>query len=605
MCGISGFIGKKIIEEERVRLTLDLMSNRGPDYQDYSIINDKENITLLLHSRLSIIDLDERANQPFTIDDCSIVFNGEIYNYLELRQELKKKGISFRTESDTEVLLQSYIVFGEGCVNLLEGMWAFAIYDRKKRKLFLSRDRFAEKPLYYLEVADGIYFGSEVKFIKSLSGIKLDVNVQHLFRYLVNGYKSIYKHHDTFFKQVKEVPFATNFIIGQDLTKKFNRYWNPVFEPRRMTLSEAVSGFKYHFLESVKIRLRADVPLAFSLGGGIDSGAIVSAAKKIFNYEVMTFSIIDNDERYNEYENIRATIDDLGCKHIIINIPQDRFFTHLEKLIRYHDAPVYTISHYIHSFIMNTISRNGYKVVISGAGADELTTGYYDHFNLHLYEMRDTSDYESCLSSWETKVKHFVRNPYLKNPNLYFARPDFRKHVYLNNDIFMKYLKVDFREEFSETRYCDSLLRNRMLNELFHEVVPPILHEDDLNAMFYSIENRSPYLDSRLFKFAYSIPNECLIQDGYAKFILREAMKGVLNEKVRTDRHKRGFNASINSLLDFNQRQNRDYILEDAKIFNLVKRNEIEKLLDMRPMSNSYSKFLFYFINAKIFLESN
>ena len=166
-------------------------------------------------------------------------------------------------------------------------------------------------------------------------------------------------------------------------------------------------------------------------------------------------------------------------------------------------------------------------------------------------------------------------------------------------------LKVDFFEDFTETVYADSLLRSRMMNELFHESISVILHEDDLNSMFYSVENRSPYLDSGLFEISYSIPNEYLIQDGYGKHILREAVKGILNEKVRTDRKKVGFNASFNSLVDLDNKENRDYLLEDGKIFEIIDRDKIAPLLSMNPMSDSYNKFMFYFLSAKIFLELN
>ena len=605
MCGIAGFIGKKEISEENISRTLDLMKNRGPDHRDHISFNDGNSRVVLLHSRLSIIDLDRRADQPFTIGDYTIVYNGEIYNYVELRQQLKNRGVEFKTLSDTEVLLQCYILFGENCVKYLEGMWSFAIHDRKNKKLFLSRDRFAEKPLYYTETKDGVYFGSEVKFIKSLSGNRPTVNTQHILRYLVNGYKSLYASGETFFTDIKEVSYATNLLIEQDLIPKITRYWQPVYEPADMTMNEAVEGFRHHFIESVKIRLRADVPLAFCLSGGVDSSAIVSVAKKVFNYDVKTFSIIDSDERYNEYDNIKTTIDDLSCKNTVIDIPKNNFFSRLEQLVEYHDAPVAVISYYIHSFLSELIAQNGYKVVVSGTGADELVSGYYDHFNLHLYEMRNETDYTQYLNDWDTKVKHFIRNPFLKNPRLYFENTQARSHVYLDNDIFAGVLTKDFNECFKEKRYSDSLLRNRMLNELFHEAIPVILHEDDLNSMFYSIENRSPFLDSRLFKFAYSIPNKYLIRDGYGKYILRAAMKGILNEKVRTDRRKKGFNASVTSLLDFNCEENKMRILDDSNIYKLVKKEEIEKLMQVSPLPESLNKFLFYFLSAKIFLELN
>ena len=178
------------------------MRNRGPDFQDYREHRHGDTFIYLLHSRLSIIDLDARSHQPFTIDDCTIIYNGEIYNYVELRKDLEKRGVAFKTTSDTEVLLQYYLNYGESCVDYFEGMWSFVIYDRTKKTLFLSRDRFAEKPLYYSKADDGFYFGSEIKFIAALSGHSLTANVSHLLRYLVNGYKSLYKTEETFFEEI-------------------------------------------------------------------------------------------------------------------------------------------------------------------------------------------------------------------------------------------------------------------------------------------------------------------------------------------------------------------------------------------------------------------
>jgi asparagine synthase (glutamine-hydrolysing) len=207
------------------------------------------------------------------------------------------------------------------------------------------------------------------------------------------------------------------------------------------------------------------------------------------------------------------------------------------------------------------------------------------------------------MKAWDTHISPIVRNPYLQNPRLYFENPHARDHIYLNNDVFAECLTDSFKEEFAETSYVPSLLRNRMLNELFHESIPVILHEDDLNSMYYSIENRSPYLDTRLFDFAYSIPTPFLIRDGYGKYILREALRGILNEKVRTDRKKVGFNASIHSLVDFDDPATREYLMSDAPVFDLIKKNHIEKIMKMKPMPNSYSKFMFNFINCKIFME--
>lgn len=604
MCGIAGYIGKEQIADERIEKALNLMKKRGPDVQQFVRFDEGAIAVVLLHSRLSIIDMDGRANQPFSISDCTVIFNGEIYNYLELRQSLKEKGIELKTESDTEVLLQSYLVYGEKCVEKFEGMWSFVIYDKRKQVLFASRDRFGEKPLYYLHNEDGIYFASEIKFIRALIGKKLQINEGQLLRYLVNGYKSLYKGQETFYRNINELPWASNMVINLNLSLRQYRYWQVTYNPQAsMSQQEASERTLWHLTESLRIRLRADVPLAFCLSGGVDSSALAALAFKVFNYDVHTFSLVDEDKRYNEIENIMANIQDIQCRNTIIHMPREKGMDRLASLIEYHDVPVYTISYYIHSMLSEAIASHGYRVAISGTGADELFTGYYEHFIQHLFEVRDHLCYDQYQREWEEHIQPVIRNPFLRQPKLYINNKNFRSHMYLDNKIFAGFLKVDFFEEFKESVFCDSLLRNRMLNELFHESVPVLLHEDDLNSMMYSIENRSPYLDRNLAEFAYSIPNEHLIKNGYGKYVLREALKGILNEKVRTDRKKVGFNASINSLFDFADPHVQEHILDDSIIYNYVNRESVKKLLDESYLENSDSKFLFNFLCARIFLE--
>lgn len=607
MCGIAGYFGKTLPNDSMICGTLNLMKNRGPDHQNYASFgatSDKK--VLLLHSRLSIIDLDPRSNQPFSIDDSTIVYNGEIYNYVELRKLLLKRGIELRTTSDTEVLLHYYLIYGERCVDHFEGMWSFAIWDAKRQKLFLSRDRFAEKPLYYLDTPEGFFFGSEIKFIKGLSKDSLRVNHNHLLRHLLNGYKSLYKTEETFFEGVKELRYAQSMVLHSDGTNRINRYWSPsTAVDSSMSLENAINGTRQHLIESVRIRLRSDVPLAFCLSGGVDSASLVSIAAKEFGCEVETFSIIDQDERYNEEENILATVNDVGCKHHLLQIPQEDALPRLKALIEYHDAPIATITYYVHSLISEAVHKAGYRVAFSGSSADELFTGYYDHFILHLNEVRKENDYSKYLQEWQDHIEGFVRNPILKTPNLYHTNPNFRDHIFDASEELTDYLLVPFKEPFNEEQFSDNLLRNRMLNELFYEATPVILHEDDLNSMCYSIENRSPFLDSKLQKFAYSIPARHLIREGYGKYVLRQALKGILNEKVRLDRRKKGFNASINSMIDFQNSEIQAYLLDpQAEIFQYLNRDKIQQLFNLFPIPNHFSKFLFNFINARIFLES-
>ena len=603
MCGIAGYIGKKYIEKNSIRSTLKLMINRGPDNQSWHKV-EKENFNIfLLHSRLSIIDLDKRSNQPFKFEKYIIVYNGEIYNFIEIRKNLLRLGYKFSTNSDTEVLLKAYIEYGEDCVDYFNGMWSFAIWDGYKEKIFLSRDRFGEKPLYYFEDKEGVYFGSEVKFIQTLLSKKLLINYQYLNRYLVYGYKYLYNNDETFFKGLSRLNSATNMIISRDNLKKY-KYWKPkIKQDLNMSYRDALEGTKHHLFESVKLRLRSDVPLAFCLSGGVDSSSLVSIAKNHLNHEVVTFSIIDNDKRYNELDNITETIKELDCEHFLIELNYDQILSKLQKLIGYHGAPISTISYLIHSLLSEQIKSRGFKVSISGTSADEIFTGYYDHFNLHLYEMRNHQSFKSHLKNWEEFIFPIIRNPYLKNPRLYFEDQSVRHHNHLNSEVFSSFLYQNYKFDFNEPVYSESLLRNRMLNELLHEATPVLLNQDDLNSMKNSIENRSPFLDVNLVEFAHSIPNHHLINKGYSKYILRDAVKNILNDKVRLDRRKKGFNASIHSIIDFSDKSSCEYFLSDSPIFDIVRKDKIEKLFNKKWHENSYSKFLFNFMNSKIFIE--
>jgi asparagine synthase (glutamine-hydrolysing) len=605
MCGIAGYIGKRVLEDEIIYQTLNLMKKRGPDSQKFEYHQINNTNYYLFHSRLSIIDIDKRSNQPFSIEHYTIIFNGEIYNYIELRQLLDKKGIKCGTNSDTEVLLYYYILFGEDCVDYFEGMWSFAILNRKTGDIFLSRDRFAEKPLFVFDNSKEIIFASEIKLIKKLISDRLTINYNQVFRYLSNGYKSLYKKNETFFNEIAEVDFASNMIIDNQLKKIEKKYWNPEYKPLKIDIQEAIDGVRENLLKSVELRLRSDVPLAFCLSGGVDSAGLASIAAKEFNYDVNTYSIIDPDERYNEYDNMKATIDDIQCKAHFIHLEKEGNYNRLKTLVDYHDVPVATISYLIHSYISEAISKDGYKVAISGTGADEILTGYYDHFNLFLYEMRNHKEYKRFLKEWYEDTGKFVRNPYLKNPELYFKNPYLNDHIFLRSNEFSSFLRSTFYEEYDEVGYSDSRLRNRMMNEMFHEVTRVITHEDDLNSMLFSIENRSPYLDKKLFEFAYSIPNELLINDGYAKYVLRKALDGILNDQVRLDRRKKGFNASISSIIDFEDMEEYNKIFDDSPLWEIIEKSKVMDIVKEPSLTNSNSKFLFNLINVKLFLELN
>jgi len=605
MCGIAGYIGSAEIDRERLELCRGLMYRRGPDSSGiyhHNPIPGKH--VYLLNSRLNIIDLASRANQPFHIGAKLLIYNGEIYNYLELKQELLRCGDPFTTTSDTEVLLRTLIRWDWPALDRCEGMWALALYDEADGSLLLSRDRFGEKPLYLYRDQTGLYFGSEIKFIAALTGHKLQVNYNHLYRYLVNGYKALYKVKETFFEGIEELPRASVLLIRPDASQVKDAYWNPAFEQdESLTYESAVSGVREALIHSVRLRLRADVPLAFCMSGGIDSNSLISIARNVLHYDVHGFTIVNTDARYEEQEMVNCSVRELGIRHAPIPLKTDGFLPGLRTLVRQHDAPVITTTYYAHWLLMASIADHGYRIAISGTAADEFFSGYYDHHNAYLYEVRDTPLYADSLQYWNEYIRPIVRNPFLQNPDLFIGNPQARDHIYLDANHFAAYLCHDWREPFTESVYAKGLMRNRMLNELFHEAVPPILHEDDLNAMYYSIENRSPFLDRALFDFCNRIPTRHLIRNGMGKAILRDAMREIVPQLILDNRRKVGFNAPIYSFLDVKDPEVRSYLLDESPIFDYVKREKIENLISKPDLPNSESKFLFYFLNSKMFLE--
>ena len=603
MCGIAGAIGPREISRDRIERALHLMRRRGPDGTDVHIGRVAGHTVTMLFARLAIIDTDPRAMQPFQRGDLVIVTNGELYNYIELREALIRLGHAFTTESDTEVMLAAWCEWGEAALDRMEGMWAFALIDAANDRLILCRDRFGEKPLYLWRHGDTLYFGSEPKFLAALAGAKPDVNIEQIQRFLVNGYKSLYKQPRTYFRDVSEVPPAHYIALRSPGPIAPVAYWNLTYQPRQMTAAEALDGARDRLETAVRIRLRADVPVAFCLSGGIDSTTLSGLAVKRFGHDLHAFSIIDDDERYDELENIEAQVAFLGCASHRVHTSTEGFFERLSDLVSYHDMPVATLSYYLHSFLSEAISDAGYRVSISGSAADEFFTGYYDHYAFWLAEMSERPGFPKLVEDWRGSYGAYVQNPVLQDPLVFAKTPNQRGHIYLNADMFQQWLTEPFVEPFAETHYVDNMLRNRMLNELHRETVPVILHEDDRNSMRYSVENRSPYLDRHLAEFMFSVPGEYLIKDGYAKYLLRAAGAGVVAESVRLDKRKRGFNAPIDSLVNRADPDTRARLLADGPIFDIVKREAIEGFIDGSMADNSFSKNLFSFISAKLFLE--
>lgn len=606
MCGIAGYFGTRRIHDQSVTMCLERMRRRGPDAAGvYRRALKGGRHICMLHSRLAIIDLDERSNQPFVTSRHALAFNGEIYNFIEVREALERAGRQFKTGGDTEVLAATLDAYGIDGLDDLEGMWGFAALDLRRLSLMLSRDRFGEKPLFIYRDASGVYFGSEVKFIEALTGRRFPVNYEHVRRFLVNGYKSLYKTESTFFEGIDEVPPGCVLTFDLEGREQRHHYWTPKVQPNvDMTREEAVRGAQERLMRAVGIRLRSDVPLAFCMSGGVDSNSLIALAKRVFDYDVHGFTIVNSDERYVEWDAVESAVQELGIRHTALPVCTDFFLPALRELVGQHDAPVYTITYYAHWLLMGAVAKTGYRISLSGTAADELFSGYYDHHALYLHDIQGENGlFDASLRNWREHVAPIVRNPVLQDPEVFIKNPQERRHIYLDAERFSSYLTEPFQEAFTERKFDGGLMRRRMLNELFHEAVPVILHEDDLNAMYFSVENRSPFLDRELFEFCNTIPTRHLIHDGFNKSILRDAMRGIVPDHILDDRRKVGFNAPIFSFLDRSDDAVRQEILADGPLFDVVRRDVVEGLLNRETLPNCDSKFLFSVLSTKMFLE--
>ncbi|MBU3050280.1 asparagine synthase (glutamine-hydrolyzing), partial [Chryseobacterium indologenes] len=370
MCGIAGLIHKNSIpiSEESLKKMTDKLSHRGPDAEGFFI---HENIGLG-HRRLSIIDVSEAANQPFIWEDKQVlVFNGAIYNYLEIREELIQNNYTFKTNSDTEVLIAAYDFWGKYCVQKFNGMWAFAIFDSKNNTLFCSRDRFGVKPFYYYVDDQKFLFASEIKPILEIEKVE-KVNLKILLQYLI--FSMPYETNETFFDQILKLPGSHN--LEYDLTTntfEIYRYYDIPYkeEINQLNIDESIALFEKEFENSVKLRLRSDVKIGSALSGGLDSSYVVSIASKILNeskkcdnFTAVTVGSMDDDN--DESALAKVITDTLKVNHDIVTPKSDEFEDTFEEVIMKHEEPFGGISVYMQKFLMKEANKLGIKVFLGG-----------------------------------------------------------------------------------------------------------------------------------------------------------------------------------------------------------------------------------------------
>lgn len=567
MCGILAYFNRNGISEEQLRKSirgLEKIKHRGPDGEGVTLINTKtgnyynvitedtpscklinpvtiqeasslEFDLLLGHRRLSIIDLSANGHQPMADDILNfITFNGEIYNYVELREELKKLNYVFKSESDTEVILKAYQAWGKNCVKKFNGMFSFVLFDSVKKLLFVANDRFGVKPLNYYNSGNELIMCSEIRQIIEL-GCKLTHNEGAMINFL--NYAYLDYNEKTFYNEIERFQPA-HFSEIKLNDAKVVVYPKPYYkiEDSNFTAHNPIEVFKELFSDAVKIRLRSDVPVGFASSGGLDSSSVLYTAYNLLKQnnskpDLATFSAIFPGLEGDESEFISIIENDLKIKSNYIN-PLTEFNTSdFEKHIYHQEFPVQSTSYYAEWCVAKMVSRESVKVLLIGQGGDEILAGYHHHFYRYCRQLimqGKLIKYFSLLKKY-SEIKG-VSSGSIHNKVISEVKLSVKFKVGLSN------LSNVLNKKWNRADKLIDLLKL----DLQEFTLPTYLRSDDRDAMAFSLETRHPFLDYRLVDFCFSLPNDYKIRNGWQKWILREAMTE-LPAAIRYRKDKKGF----------------------------------------------------------------
>ncbi len=579
MCGITGILNfdGRPIDLLHLQGFTDSLSHRGPDAAGYWISPTKRNAGLG-HRRLSILDLSDSGAQPMHSKDYRhhICFNGEIFNFIEIREALKKKGHSFLSDSDTEVILASYREWGPAMTDRFNGMWAFAIYDSVEENLFLSRDRFGIKPLFYVNSPNSFYFASETKAFRKCRSLALSIDSDTFTQAIINPF-SIEGTERTLLNGVKRLPAGHNLLVSKHETRLW-RWWNTsehLVDTTTLSDEEQILHFKELFFDAVKLRMRSDVPIGTCLSGGFDSSAILCTVAEVarehnsrsqenwHNAYIASFPGAANDETQDAMRVVHHT----SAKPHLVPITEADAVTEIDKVL--HDFEEIYIS--LPTAIWRTyrtLRTSGTVVSLDGHGADELMGGYKTEERCLLESapslLRAPLSNASLFMSLTHKIglhsaaKEFWRNhsslQTVRSNTNRLAHKLQRFGINLHNedpysDLFsFRQPNNDFPLPFAS---CDTLPEhwsqaNINYYKMFHaDTLPTILRNFDRLSMAHGVESRMPFLDWRLVCFVMSLSSDVKFRDGYTKWIARQATKNVVPDTIRLNRNKVGFNSPM------------------------------------------------------------
>jgi asparagine synthase (glutamine-hydrolysing) len=545
---------------EHVQKMMDSLSHRGPECEGYW--ENTQGTALFGHRRLSIIDLSSNASQPMAfqslqnadepINRYSVIFNGAIYNYLELREQLKSHGYTFRTSSDTEVLIAAYDHYGDECVEHFDGMFSFGIWDAVENEFFAARDRFGEKPFFYSFDGKNLVFASEMKALWA-AGIERKPDMRMFFNFLTIGYTdNPSKPEESFFENVFKLPAASRlFYDPQTQELEIEKYWelDPQIQQKRINDEQAIEKFDELFTASVTKRLRSDVSIGTSLSGGLDSSSVLAKISsllsgKSINSFTAIFPGFENDEAMFASQVARR----FGSKQHCVEITASDVVNDWENFIRHQEEPFSSASAFAQYKVFELAKRNGVTVLLDGQGADETLAGYSRYYKWYWQELFQK---RKLIRSGEVKAaqKLGIDDDFGIKNVIAALFPDIAsvllERQYLVNalrhaDLTREFVKLQSREAYYTAPANFNLNGVLHFNTCVHGL-EELLRYADRNSMAHGRELRLPFLDHNLVEFVFSLPAKFKIREGWTKWILRKAMDGKLPDEITWRKKKVGF----------------------------------------------------------------
>jgi asparagine synthase (glutamine-hydrolysing) len=588
MCGILGIIGARPnLDQAKLEQALDILAHRGPNDRGTFSTPD----TWFGHRRLSIIDLTSSGHQPMVDQDsgCVISYNGEIYNYLEIKSELQARGHNFKTASDTEVLLKAYVEWGIECLPKLNGMWAFSIWDPRDRSVFLARDRFGVKPLYYTTISGAVSFASEPKALLAIFPDLRMVNKRTLYRFFAFG--ELYSENESFYKGIKILPPATFARISVDCPSVSpTRYWElkTKIDPA-WSQTDKANEFPELFQSAVKLRLRSDVPVGLSLSGGIDSSSIMCTMADNLGDRLVCLTAVYGQRAQSEFGWASIAAAKRGALAVPVEASAQDWLKSMNSISWHMDAPGYSPAVYPTWKIMEAAKLSNIPVMLEGQGADEAFGGYPQYAAIFLLSVLRDGKFGKFLTQFTSLKKTFpgrtlplwmLRELFPKLFKMYQLHR--RGHQLMRLEVFSA---DDMRSTPTVTLGVNNqvtLLTKRLFIDFTQTILPGLLHYGDAISMGQSIESRLPFMDYRLVEWIFSAPDRLKIDNGITKVILRKQLREMGLGSIADRPDKKGYPTPVISWLirDNGAMAKQILLQDDSKILQYCSRTNIQKLID-------------------------